>query len=138
MDQQKAWLAPVKRAVFLVAIRGILALLPLLAGGLLVGGTLQDGILIFMCLLLGLPWFVLMLLIGVLAAILPDIVKSSLDFLVPFAVILSITVPDCVLAFVFILAKNRKARWISFAIHSALLLFGAMFCILFVLAAACE
>ena len=137
MNQQKAWLAPAKRALFLVTIRSILALLPLLVGGLLGGGdcTLQEGILIFMCLLLGMPWFVLILLIGALEAILPDIV---FEFLLPFTIISLGTIMDYVLAFVFILAKNRKDRWISFAIHSAPPLLGAMLWILFVLASARE
>ena len=140
MNQQRAWLAPAKRALFLVTIRGILALLPLLVGGLLGGGgcTLQEGILIFMCLLLGMPWFVFILLIRALEAILPDIV---FEFLLPFTIIslvTIVTIMDYVLAFVFILAKNRKDRWISFAIHSAPLLLGAMFWILFVLASARE
>jgi len=140
MNQQKAWLAPAKRALFLVTIRSILALLPLLVGGLLGGGdcTLQEGILIFMCLLLGMPWFVLILLIRALEAILPDIV---FEFLLPFTIIslvTIVTIMDYVLAFVFILAKNRKDRWISFAIHSAPLLLGAVFWILFVLASARE
>ena len=137
MNQQKAWLAPAKRALFLVTIRSILALLPLLVGGLLGGGdcTLQEGILIFMCLLLGMPWFVLILLIRALEAILPDIV---FEFLLPFTIISLGTIMDYVLAFVFILAKNRKDRWISFAIHSVPILLGAMFWILFVLASARE
>ena len=88
---------------------------------------MQEGIIIFMCLFIAMPWVVLMLPIAVLEATSPDIV---LEFLLPFAIILLITILDYVLAFVFILAKNRKERWISFAIHLTLLLLGAMFFIL--------
>lgn len=72
----------------------------------------------------------------------PDILKSSLDLdledLLALAFFFLVIIVDYVLAFVFILAKNRKDRWISFAIHLAPLLLGAMFWILFVLASARE
>ena len=121
MNLCKKWLAPARRALTLVAIRGAIALL--LAGLCFHAGrccSLREFTFLSLFLLFAMPW------LGWCGLIL-----GLLGFAEPFHnallcssfCILGIAL-DCVLVSVFILAKRRKDRWAAFAIHLAPLVLG--------------
>lgn len=121
MNLCKKWLAPARRVLALVAIRGAIALL--LAGLCFHAGrccSLREFTFLSLFLLFAMPWLgwcgLILGLLGFAESFHNALLCSSFC-------ILGIAL-DCVLVSVFILAKRRKDRWAAFAIHLAPLVLG--------------